>query len=297
KPVGYFSFGNVGDSYTNYMIRGPLHKKTTLLDKYFDLIKADVDVLTSGAEAFDEKFAKVKDFGIELFDVNDLIFKDDSITFDNKHIFMARMESNKAQIKERIAEQLKQRYKNYKKSMKQRGIEAKADMRNKHFVQREEIQGGEIFTSIKEGTFEIAFLNREYYMIAMNRAVTVHPAFFVEYVNFSKRVKQVHTSGEIPYTVPTGQKKQQNYIVLEDKETSVDPEVMAFIQEQALPHLKKLIPDAFGNSKGTDSGALMSLRMVKSRHNDGRAYSRLTVEYLDAQNALDFAKIKEYESR
>src|SRR5690606_17320492 len=131
KPVGYFSFGNVGDSYTNYMIRGPLHKKTTLLDKYFDLIKADVDVLTSGAEAFDEKFAKVKDFGIELFDVNDLIFKDDSITFDNKHIFMARMESNKAQIKERIAEQLKQRYKNYKKSMKQRGIEAKADMLNK----------------------------------------------------------------------------------------------------------------------------------------------------------------------
>src|SRR5690606_41095044 len=55
--------------------------------------------------------------------------------------------------------------KNYKKSMKQRGIEANADMLNKHFVQREEIQGGEIFTSIKEGTFEIAFLNREYYMI------------------------------------------------------------------------------------------------------------------------------------
>ena len=298
---GYFSLGNMGDSPVNYVLNAPRLDKQGVLEGMYSLLKAEVDVLTSGIEAHDERFAEnLKSNSLYRFsEVNHLVVKDLKLGIENREVIKQNLIDNVDEIKATLTKKLDAEFAMYRKKLESIGIGTTGDQ-NILEKNKEELHPY-FFSTVTEGIriskIEEAFLNLYYYQTSFADLMVTHPYFFKDDFDYSKRVKLLHTSGDIPWDSLNANDSRQElkYIVLEDKETS-NPKLLDFIEENAYRFVKDVAKKGFAKSKGTDSGAYMSMAMLEKRNKEGKGWNPYDERFKQAQLALDYDAIKLYES-
>jgi hypothetical protein len=299
---GYFSLGNWGDSPTDYSLKAPILGKATILSNFVDLIRAEVEVLLSGAEKYDSTFADNFKKGIYNFDVNDLVFGNIERIPANLNLVLANINANEDAIKKVITEDLAKRQEKFIQDLKDQDVYNASKL---HSYYHKDESTYDQFSNVTEieispSKVSVYFWNNNYYQMASNQLLISHPHFFKDSNTYAKRAKLLHTSGDIPWDVydeNTQLKTKLRYITLEDKVTAVDQEVLDLISEKAFSNTKEASLKDFTENKGTDSGAFMSMDMLKMRNNEGKGWNYYDEQYYRAQMDLDVENIMRYQSK
>lgn len=300
-PKGYFSLGNMGDSPINYVLNAPRLSKASVINGMYALLEAEVDVLTSGIEAHDERFAEnLKKNSLYRFpELNDIVIKNLKLGVDNREVIKQNIYDNTAEIKEILTKKLDEEFAMYRKKLSKLGI-GTADNKNIEEKNHEELHPyffSTVNNELRISKLEEAFLNIYYYQVSFADLMTTHPYFFKDDFDYSKRIKLFHTSGDVPYDSlnPNDDRQELKYIILKDRETS-NPKLLEFIENNAYNFVKDVAIKGFSKSKGTDSGAYMSMAMLEKRNREGKGWGPYDERYKKAQQELDYDAIKQYES-
>lgn len=297
-PWGFFSLGNFGSSPTNYNVKAPILSKRKVIENFYELIKNEVDILTSGAEAFDKEFAKNKNKGIYYFKVNHIVFKDLEITKENRIAALANIEQNKEAIVKIIEAELEANSLAYYNNLKANNPNL-VDYLHSSYLAEEINPEEENILRLNRLIIKGYYYNTSYYQAATNNLFIVHPYYFKNNDAYAKRAKLLHTSGDVNYDnfEDLSSPVMHPYVLLEDKFTSSSDEILSLISEQAFSYNKEEALKDYQNNPGTDSGAYMSMAMLKHRNKEGRGWNHFDEEYYKAQMALDIEKIAKYESK